>query len=100
MNSEVDQQGCAGRRLERRGNGESNLEVAQKQRDLTKAGAWTYDILLKSDNITHSKSSQSAARCLRNTRCERPGMALSWRFIPRSAASFRRKAPTTHTRKA
>ena len=60
-------------------NAKANLDVARKQRDLTKAGAWIYDI--NNQEKTYDASSNPICpptRCFRSTLFGRPKMEWCW----------------------
>ena len=63
--SPIRQQGCAGRRDQCRRRRKSNLEVAKKQHELTKAGAWIYDIGTRNE---HTRPRQGLCASKRSSR--------------------------------
>jgi HlyD family secretion protein len=86
------------------GTARANLEVAVKQRDLTKAGAWIYDIdnqeTRKGSTTLYTNLIYRRARCFPSTPFGRPKTASYWQSALLSGASSQRRAPTTATRKA
>ena len=80
----------------------ANLEVARKQRDLTKAGAWIYDINNQErtyNALYKSYLSASALLAKYTLRAPRDGIVLAINPTVGQLMS-RRKALTTPTRRA
>ena len=79
----------------------ANLDVARKQYDLTKAGAWVYDIQNQERQTTALEQAHAASSALLGKYTLRPrGMGLCCPSTPLSETMCRRRALTMHTRRA
>ena len=75
------------------------LDVARKQYELTKAGAWSYDITNQEKQYEALQQAYQAANALLvKYSVKAPGTGSCWPSTPRWAAMCRRRAPITpHT---
>ena len=79
----------------------TNLDVVEKQYELTKAGAWIYDIRTRSSNMTRCRRPmRRRQRCLPNTRSGRRSTASCVHPGRRRQLCVGRRAPTTPIRRA
>jgi HlyD family secretion protein len=79
----------------------ANLETARKQYELTKAGAWVYDISITSSASTRPwpKPTSQAGHCLPNTQSGRPFTGSSLQSTPPPEVSYPHRALTALIRR-